>query len=416
MKPVLVAGISLVLLLLTIQRTRNFAHPLFLLIGALAFSGPLAGVLEVEKVVKYEWEIVIMAMIFYTSFLLIPLVSNLPPTNESLAILRHSIAGRFSNIGFWIGLSGFLVIGEFLRQLWMVDFSLELWWKHSLGPRFGRPWGRGRLGGSNFVVTLWVSIYGIAGPLIGFLVPFARRSQLGFAVVVFALQLFMAFSSGSRTPFVIVAGTYFAACFLIEGFRFRPLTVSALALFIASAFLANVMVGSRTIGLNESDDIFRNVSFVPKTDDNLPRFMSIISLDEQGATHPPTIPFLQSAFLGVVPRYFWPTKPTLSQDYWGKWRLYFTTVSLGGEIVCLFGFYPGLLIAICTGGAVYKLLCWHYVRAGSIIDWGIYLYIAFITYMLFRSIGNFSLYLTPVVFMHLTRIVTQKIRIKRASE
>lgn len=412
-KSIVIAVFCGVVLLIAYFRSSTLLHPHFMFTVAWVVCAPLTAFAKPRILQDNDWSTLWTALLLFAVFYagsLIPYVPapkiktlrrNARSNSVKKATIRPKRFGAvLSNaklyLNYAVATGTVMICIEVLRQLDACNFDLSDWWYHSTGPRFDRPWAYTRIGGTGLVSRLWSIFFPVAGICLGSCLSFTKGIYRTIAVVGLFGFLVLSFLAGSRTPFLMPV-----AC-LIGGIIYRnrshnSWTLAFVVLLGAlSLFGSNVMVSTRGAGLHATTDYSGITSLSVKTDDSFQRLLKIIRIDSEATEpHVAATPFLLSAGFNFVPRYIWPTKPTLEQGYFGEWRVYYTTVTAIGEFICMFGIVIGFLLTFVFGQSLQSLMNRSASHAKTPFGFTAYMYTAFLCYMLVRSILNFGIFFLP---------------------
>ncbi|MCS3754363.1 hypothetical protein GGP79_002327 [Salinibacter ruber] len=180
-----------------------------------------------------------------------------------LALGRHFVPGHSQKVTrlmrqptppslivgvFWVCMG----IG-YLYMLLAVNFNLVAMVESMLGPRFGRPWGRGRLGGWYALLYELHLFKYLIPPLFGVVVARRNRYSTGQIVSVVAGGLFTffdGFASGTRNIFGVYLLTFLVGySFALPHGRWKKAAVVSGAGTLLMYWATSVMLAFRNIGL-----------------------------------------------------------------------------------------------------------------------------------------------------------------------
>jgi len=235
------------------------------------------------------------------------------PSRRVTRLMRHPTPPSLIVGVFWVCMG----IG-YLYMLLAVHFNLVEMVEAMLGPRFGRPWGRGRLGGWYALLYELHLFKYLIPPLFGVVLARRHRYTTGQVVAVVAGGLFTffdGFASGTRNIF----GTYLLT-FLV-GYAFalphRAWKKAGVAFGIGSLLMygaTSVMLAFRDIGLGtylaiggrdryleEKSGLFidYNLQNISRLTEAFPEPYGYLGWE---------VPYW--ALVRPVPRALWPGKPT----------------------------------------------------------------------------------------------------------
>lgn len=310
---------------------------------------------------------------------------------------------QFRKIAPNIGLFGLVILGaQFLRQLSASDWSMDAWLGFTFGARFGRPWMGQYVGGSEFIYTFLGALFPISGVALAFAVNFARQwfKLLFFGGLMFLLL--MQVGDGARTPMALTVIT-FAGCWWVSrsgAARYIGATF-AVSLFI---LLVSLMARFRGEGLSTMDGMKDLSTIEYHQDDNYFRLLNTMLVAESGQDENwDASTFITAALVNPVPRFLWPAKPLLEQDFYGSWKWSHVTITYIGEWTAMFGISMGLFVSLVFACGVFALLQLAYKRfrkPGGLI---LYIGLVFYLYMVCRSIyniGMFTIFITGVLLIY----------------
>jgi hypothetical protein len=311
-------------------------------------------------------------------------------------------------------LAGLTILGaEVVKELYSCNWSLHSWFEFSIGPRFGRPWSGGYEGGSDFFFTFIGNLFHLAAILLPFAVFQTKGARRIAAIAGLVFMFGILICNGSRTP-VALTLLMFALLwyFMVSNPTVRLTGLLALA-FMFVAMMA-LMLAFRQNGFvaagEEGQSAFRQNGFVAageedqniskikyKQDDNYYRLISVLKVAEDGQSPTWDAPlFLKASVMNPIPRYFWPGKPLLTEDFFGNWKLFYVTISYIGECIAMFGKWLGLACALLLGLVYYQVLVWASRLLTQELGLLTYLGCCFYIYMIQRSIQNIGM---EAVFM-----------------
>jgi oligosaccharide repeat unit polymerase len=327
-----------------------------------------------------------LAVVFISTFLICK--NNKTRSNFSFQKIKRDLSFK----AHWIACFGaLLLIGQFARQLGAAGWSLTSWLDFNLGPRFGRPWDGQLVGGGEFIFTFLSSLFPLAGIALAFGINFQKDNYRYFYIPAYLMVLFMQVCDGSRTPMALSLLSFGAMWWISKQNAIRYLGVACtLALFV---FLVSLMISFRQEGLvnlGENKDL-GTIEY--HQDDNYFRLVNVILVEDSGmARHWNPFTFFTAALLNPIPRFFWPGKPLLDQEFYGYWKWSFVTISYLGEWIAMFGKWFGIsmgLVYACANFVILDKLYTRLARPGGLI---IYIAFAFYLYMTGRSIFNIGMY------------------------
>lgn len=302
---------------------------------------------------------------------------------------------------------------DIYKRLLYSDFSVSKAVVNSFLPYGLSPWNSSKhfLGDEKFVFNLVRTALPLAGVFFSIL---AQESKyLFFRVIYFfclILVILMLLGEGSRTPLV---GTLFFSG-IIYYYKTKSylkkvfiLTVGVLSI----SFLTSLAHNFRAYGLydvfirNKYRAVEKKTSTITyHQDDNYYQLVRVLNYSDIGVPHWDGLTFFTVIVVNPIPRFFWPGKPFILQDYYGKYKEEYITISYIGEFVAIFGNIIGITLAILVlmGIAIFlnKLTSLLYKSTGLIIFFIFTLYV----YMIFRSFLNVSQFIYLPIMAYLAGI------------
>jgi hypothetical protein len=348
--------------------------------------------LDASEIVQNQFLILLFLLILFLVTLLCPQ----PRSSFSSDALLKSLTLTKRN-GATLALFGLGIFAlELGAQLYAYGWSIGTWIAYSTGPRGVRGWSTSSIGGSDFLYAFLGNIFS-ACP---FLLPLAIGSSKGllriFAACGLAMLLFMLFFDGSRTP-VALTLLVLALVWQVRAPNFSTRIAGQFTLAVAFVAITAVMVSNRDKGYA---DVFANKQLSEikyGQDDNYYQLLHIMQVaDSKNSEHWNSGYFFAAVLLNPVPRYFWPGKPLLTQDFYGEWKVSWATVSYAGECVAMFGKGMGLVCALFFGFVYYHLLLWSYRCVSREFGVVVYLAMSFYIYMAQRSIHDLGTYVLSI--------------------
>ena len=332
-----------------------------------------------------------MTALFFTTLLLARrhgtgLHGSLNGTNA----VKKALAG-FSR---WIIPAGVIgasiLLVQMLIQLSKSDWSLVTWFNFLIGPRFERPWAGAYVGGKEYIQTLIANLFPLAGILLGYTSVFGARRFRSLFLILWLFHLFMLVCDGSRTPMVLSLLSWGMFWWISKRGTLR--IAGAVAAVAGVVTLISVMATFRHEGIVRVTDSGNDVRIEYHQDDNYYRFVHVILTDRaQTTAHWSALTFLTAAVVNPIPRYFWPGKPLLEQNFYGEWKLPYVTITFIGECVAMYGETTGLAVAFGIALALHHVFLHLFPvvrRPGGLL---LYLSAAFYFYSIMRSITNLGM-------------------------
>lgn len=197
-----------------------------------------------------------------------------------------------------------------------VDFDPFKVFDALLGPRFGVPWGRGRLGDwRSLLIELKLLVY-VIPPLAGII--WNRRQdfrpwQIFLVIAVFAFTLFEGFAGGTRNVFSSHLATFLGGYFLsLKRPNIFNIAIPSAVMGYAMVFATRHMLGFREMGIRRYLETAAYTS--ERVQDTLSVDYNLNSLALLVDAFPKKHDFLGLEVLFVfatkpIPRVLWPGKP-----------------------------------------------------------------------------------------------------------
>jgi oligosaccharide repeat unit polymerase len=273
----------------------------------------------------------------------------------------------------------------------------------SLGAYGSWPWesAYGNLGDETFVYSLIGMLLPASGLAFAYFVQTGRGQRRAWAIIGYVAVLALLAADGKRTPALFVLAGH--GVFYLTGTRSalrKILVLSAIA--IVGVALASAMYLFRVGGMGQviSGDS-EGYELVYHQDDSY--YKSVRALHIAGSSNERWDPvvFLYTTVVNPVPRFLWPNKPALLQEYWGEYKDYWVTISFVGELVAMFGPVVGVILSIIVAWGLFALLRRTFlltVEPGGII---VYLAVALYCYMVMRSLLNITQFIYLPAFTYL---------------
>ena len=226
-------------------------------------------------------------------------------------------------------------------------------------------------------------------------------------IFVAVCSLALLFGNGSRTP-IAVAGVTFWACWIYR-------VQNPLRRFVISAVLTTVLFitfslqySFRASGMASAFDqpLAAESLFTYHQDNNY--YMSLYGMfvADNNEQRVDAASFFSIALLNPVPSSWWPNKPKVDDSLFGIYRPYWYTVGILGELVSVYGTRSGVLLSCIAPFFLFLMLRLASRRTDTLLDVMQYIVILMYTYMIMRSILNFSQWIyVPAAFLAVQLIV-----------
>ena len=334
---------------------------------------------------------------FLTSFFILQFLGTYAIAINQKTKWRPVSKKRFPALALLLGVLGVLILAiQFLRQLSLSDWSFDLWIYYLLGARFDRPWTGSYIGGAEYIFTFVANLFPIAGVMLAYAFVFSRSISKWIFLFCLLFQLFILVGDGSRTPMALTLLTFGVFWWIakkgITRYVGTGLSIAAVTVLIS------LMSQFRQDGLSAIRSARDAVKFEYRQDDNYFRLMQVALLDDIGTEkHWNAREFIGAAVVNPIPRYFWPGKPLLEQDFYGGWKVFYVTISFVGECIAMFGLSLGLIAALVMSLVIYWIL--ERISRLASREGGIILYFGacFYIYSILRSISNIGMNMTFMV-------------------
>jgi len=295
--------------------------------------------------------------------------------NTALLLVLLSIAVFFIHTGF---------------RLQTVDWSVQALVDQMLGPRNTRIWDQvGADGTRNPVYQLFNGMIPLLAIAFAFVL-FARHAGLAIvAGLFFILSLFVLITDGSRTQAIIpMASLAIFGLISLRGFVARALLLAGVTVLIVSA--TSAMILFRAQGLEGSASSF---ALTYHQDDSIYRAWSAAAYADFSNYRWDPLYFFYYVISLPVPRVLWEGKPLLTEDFYGGYKLWFTTTTFMGEWVSMFGVWLGFAVSFVFGNLLYRGFYFSQKLLTQPFGLPAYLLVALYTYMVMRSMPNLTIFI-----------------------
>lgn len=309
---------------------------------------------------------------------------------------------------------------EIWKRFGSVGWSIDEVITQSFSARGQRDWDISAYSG-NFLFSLVTILLPLASVAFAFLFSIEKGVMRLFTLTLFGFVLLILITNGSRTP---VALSFAAiAIFLMQRPGWQGLVKRCTVVALTCVFMVNsfsIMLNYRSTGYlekvyyNKSDSLF----FAYHQDDSYYRAIyAYAHADHSNESWDPVL-FIKTIAANPIPRVFWPEKPILTQEFYGRYKLDYVTNSFLGEIVAMAGVNLSIIFSIIIGCGIYLIIfnAQRFLLAPMGI--AVYLIIALYTYMCLRSLLNVThfIYLPifAVIVSYLLKNFHTRIRLKNA--
>lgn len=332
-----------------------------------------------------------MAALFLTTW---ALARRAGPANQGTANGSNAVRKALAGFSKWVAPAGLIgavtLVVQVLLQLSKSAWSPTLWFRFLIGPRFERPWAGSYIGGTEYIQSLVGNLFPMSGVLLGYASIFAARRFRPVFLTLWLFHLFMLVGDGSRTPMVLSLLSWGMFWWISKRGVIR---LGGAAASVAGAVaLISLMSEFRQEGIARIAGQGNGGKVEYRQDDNYFRLVHVILTDRDRTAPNWSAPtFVGAAVVNPVPRYFWPGKPLLEQNFYGDWKLFYVTITFLGECVAMFGESLGLLTAFALAVVFQMVLLKLFPvirKPGGVI---LYLATAFYLYSIMRSITNLGM-------------------------
>jgi len=295
-----------------------------------------------------------------------------------------------------------VVFADVLKRLYTTDWSVATALSQSIGARGVNSWSSGgALGNETFIFSVTLFLLPAGGLCFGTLLTGGNRStrQRIRSLVGFALIEALLFTYGSRTYFAVPL-LYYAIRYSFSrvGLAKKLATWFVLALLVAVTF--SVLLRYRSAGI---DDVLksgkeldvRTVQY--HQDDSYYRILYAAYVSDQSTQHPDAGTFFTVIALNPVPRIVWRNKPALFDEYWMGYKDYYVTITFVGELIALFGVWPGALCSLVAVVVIQKMVVRFFGLINRPFGFAIYFISLLYCQQCVRSLMAFTMSMYPLV-------------------
>ena len=312
------------------------------------------------------------------------------PYEVGIAITRPEMKVSAGTARFLVLVSIAVLLIHTAFRLNTVEWSLQNLFDQMLGPRDTRIWDQVDAGGTRDPVY---QLFNGMIPLISIafaFVLFSRHIGLALAAAVFLiLSLFVLITDGSRTQAIIpMASLAIFGLMSLRSFVAKAALLFGVAVLIALA--TSAMILFRAQGIENSTSSF---ALTYHQDDSIYRIWSACAYADFSNYRWDPLYFLYYVISLPVPRVLWAGKPLLTEDFYGGFKLWFTTTTFMGEWVSMLGVWLGFAASFVFGNLLYR--AFYYSQKLLTYPFGLpaYLLVALYTYMIMRSMPNVTIFI-----------------------
>lgn len=357
----------------------------------------------------YDFQIIILT-IFAITIILTSMLRSPRLEMWSRNAGRHLHVGPKVRIVILLLVVG-LVLADAYKRFSTVDWSMSEVVRQSLMPRGQRDWDQLQYAG-NFLFAITTILLPLAGIAAGYLTAAGSILLRLIAFLSITFILLVLVTNGSRTPVVVVL----ASTCLFWYLKQRTTVMRVMAIVVAAGAIAistSLMFLYRSYGfISDRVQVNQEFNLIYHMDDSYYRAILAYDYADSGAAQWDPLFFFYTIIVNPIPRAIWPSKPLLTSDFYGGYKLDYVTNLFLGEMVAMTGVYGTIIFSPIVGLLLYFIL----FRAQKLIRMPMglaaYLLFALYVYMCTRSLLNLThfLYLpafTAVAVMLLRRIERQ---------
>jgi hypothetical protein len=407
------------------RRSRNFLHPHFMFTGMLfvVCSDFLVRGYDEQESVPYVprddlhyYQLLILGTFLALCILTAHIRSLKIEIAVSEARKRVTVSRRvlrMFQMAAWT-----ILMAEITKRLSTVHWSLEEMISQMQNPRGERDWDQAMMS-SNFMFAVISILLPLAAVTFAYVAVNFRRSALtGLDLLLYVVSLFgyaatlaILVTDGSRTPVVISLS---AACIFILLTNWSRLAKIAACggIGFAGAILLSLMILLRGIGFSAeaAAQTHRELGLVYHQDDSYYRALYAFSYADRCLGSWDPLYFAYTILMNPIPRYFWPEKPLIDEQFYGGYKLYWVTDLFVGEIAAMSGTALAPLISVLVGAGIYRVLYRAALLLRSPLGVAAYLLVALYVYMMMRSLMNVTMFAyLPFFAVVLTRVAGSSI-------
>ena len=365
--------------------------------------------IDIERVQSYQTVILITVSAIYLSTYFLLQYFTKPRPKRTINLLSFMIS-EDRNSTQLLPLFAWSILGlELVKRLYFSGWSVSLMLAYSFGPRFNRPWASasGAVGDDKFMFALVGILLPLAGLIFGSGMINAKKLKSIIASATgYFIILALTIGVGSRTPAVILI-----ILPLIYYLRKTPSRVKqVMAIVLVGCMLTtvtSVIYNTRDHGLLSAEKSAGEAVY--HQDDSYYRAISTMNMVSQTYERWDLVPFVGASLLNFIPRAVWPEKPTLTQEYWGSFKLDYVTITFIAELAALFGITGGAIVSVLVGIVGFFFLLSLYRRIYSSYDLLLYILGNVYIYMVFRSLLNITQFVYMLLFFSIVLRIDKKL-------
>ena len=293
-----------------------------------------------------------------------------------------------------------ILIIEIIKRFSAVNWSLISVIEEYFYARGQKTWEISSYSG-NFIYTLIRAILPFSGLAFAFIIANRTGIKRISASLGFIAVLILLLGNGSRTPVVMCIGVLWFYLVLKIKSKIKRITITG-AFFTVVAMLTSTMYLFRSEGYAESGKSFE---FIYHQDDSYYRTIFSYDYSNQSGEHWDGLFYIYAIIVNPIPRALWPDKPLLDEDFYGGFKVWYTTHLYLGEIVSIFGVIWSIPIGVLMGVIFYYILYKSTALLKYPMGIGAYLIMALYTYMCMRGMQNMMIFIYLPLFTSLSVIL-----------
>lgn len=312
------------------------------------------------------------------------------PYEAGIAIVRPEMSVTASTARYLLLISIAVVLIHTGFRLNAVGWSGHDLLDQMFGPRDTRLWDQvGDDGTRNPVYQLFNGMIPLTAIAFAFVL-FSRHTGSALAAAAFlGLSLFILVTDGSRTQAIIpMASLAIFGLMSLRSFVAKATLLVGVVGLIALA--TSAMYLFRAQGIENSANSF---ALTYHQDDSIYRIWSACAFADFSNYRWDPLYFFYYVISLPFPRTLWPGKPLLTEDFYGGFKLWYTTTTFIGEWVAMLGVWLGFVAAFVFGNLLYRAFYLSQKLLNLPFGLPAYLLVALYTYMVMRSMPNMSMFI-----------------------
>lgn len=271
-----------------------------------------------------------------------------------------------------------------------VDWSIQTLVDQMLGPRDTRIWDQVRADGTRSpVYQLFNGMIPLIAIAFAFVLFSGKTGPVLAAAVFYVLSLAILITDGSRTQAIIpMASLAIFGLMSLRSFVAKASLLFGVAVLIAVA--TSAMILFRSQGLQGSTGSF---ALTYHQDDSIYRIWAACAYADFSNYRWDPLYFFYYVISLPVPRVLWAGKPLLTEDFYGGFKLWFTTTTFMGEWVSMLGVWLGFVASFVFGNLLYRAFYFSQKLLNYPFGLPAYLLVALYVYMIMRSMPNITIFI-----------------------